>query len=59
MNDRKKRAVYAALLLHHGVPATPNTLADFLTRELTSGEGKEEVLKALLERRNVRGKEGE
>lgn len=39
---------YAALLLRHGVPATPNTLADFLTRELTIEDGKEEVLKALL-----------
>lgn len=42
---------YAALLLRQGAPAAPNALADFLTRELTIGEGKEEVLKALLQQR--------
>lgn len=50
---------HAALLLHHGVPATPNTLADFLTRELTTEDGKEEVLKALLRQRITRKSNGE
>lgn len=45
------RYAYAALLLRHGAPVSPNALADFLTRELTTDEGKEEVLKALLQQR--------
>lgn len=50
---------YAALLLRHGAPATPNALTDFLTRELTADEGKEEVLKALLQQRISRTANGE
>lgn len=42
---------HAALLLRHNAPASPNALSDFLTRELTADEGKEEVLKALLQQR--------
>lgn len=42
---------YAALLLRHNAPVAPNALSDFLTRELTADEGKEEVLKALLQQR--------
>lgn len=53
------RYAYAALLLRHGAPVSPNALADFLTRELTYGEGKEEVLKALLQHRIVRCRMGE
>lgn len=45
---------YAALLLRHGARPSPNTLPDFLTRELTYGEGKEEVLRALLQQRIAR-----
>lgn len=50
---------YAALLLRHGAPVSPNALADFLTRELTTDEGKEEVLKALLQQRISRTANGE
>lgn len=53
------RYAYAALLLHHGAPVSPNALADFLTRELTYGEGKEDILKALLQRRIYRSREVE
>lgn len=45
---------YAALLLRHGARPSPNTLPDFLTRELTTDEGKEEVLRALLQQRIAR-----
>lgn len=45
---------YAALLLRQGARPAPNALEDFLTRELTSDEGKEEILKALLQERIAR-----
>ena len=50
---------YAALLLRHGARPAPNALTDFLTRELTTDEGKEEVLKALLQQRISRKSNGE
>lgn len=55
----RTRYAYAALLLRHGAPVSPNALTDFLTRELTTDEGKEEVLKALLQQRLARKAKGE
>lgn len=50
---------HAALLLHHGAHPAPNALTDFLSRELTADEGKEEVLKALLQERLAQKANGE
>lgn len=61
VDDALTHAAYAhaALLLRHNAPTSPNALTDFLTRELTSDEGKEEVLKALLQQRIARKANGE